>query len=257
MRGAPQGPWRAQSGRTTSCKAARGFANPPQGRKVQEIPVDRQGGDGQTGLIGGARHANVTAGDVIGPDLNLNRVIDLRRGVDRVREWLRTTDGNIASQVLTSHTFGDDGFTTSVWRDDAAMFAAAYRHGAHRERIDRHQAAPKADRTSFTRDRALRALGSWAGRDLAGTARRRHCGEADVIATGREGKFGLCTPASREPRSQRNGYPVSALAVREIRIKLQSPVLILRGLTSTSKSRRGVRAIQQDCGLVGVEHETF
>ena len=72
---------------------------------------------------------------------------------------MRASDGNIATQVFTPHTYGDDGFTTSVWRDDAAMSAAAYRRGAHRERVERHKAEPMADRTSFTRFRALRTVG--------------------------------------------------------------------------------------------------
>jgi hypothetical protein len=45
------------------------------------------------------------------------------------------------------------------------MFAAAYRRGAHRECIDRHNAQFMADRTSFTRFRALRTKGSWDGGD--------------------------------------------------------------------------------------------
>lgn len=120
---------------------------------------------------GGPLIVITTAGYNMGPDLNLERVIDFRQNVDQVRDWMMTAEGNVANQVFTPYTFGDDGFTTSVWRDDAAMFAAAYRRGAHRERVDRHKVEVMADRTSFTRFRALRTLGSWAGDDPVRIAR--------------------------------------------------------------------------------------
>ena len=69
--------------------------------------------------------------------------------------------GNVAVQVFTPHTRGDDGFTTPIWREDAAMASAAYRPGSHRERINRHARAPMADRSSFSRSRAIRTAGSW------------------------------------------------------------------------------------------------
>jgi len=114
---------------------------------------------------GGPLIVITTAGYNMGPDLNFDRVIDFRRNVDQVRDAMRAIDGNVAAQLFTPHTYGDDGFTTSVWRDDAAMFTGAYRPGAHRSRVDRHKGKPMADRTSFTRFRALRTVGSWNGGD--------------------------------------------------------------------------------------------
>jgi hypothetical protein len=120
---------------------------------------------------GGPLVVITTAGYNMGPDLNIERVIDFRRNVDQVRDAMRASDGNVAAQVFTPHTYGDDGFTTSIWRNDAAMFAGAYRPGEHRARIERHKGEPMADRTSFTRFRALRTVGSWNGADPAGSAR--------------------------------------------------------------------------------------
>jgi hypothetical protein len=65
-----------------------------------------------------------TAGFQFGPDLKIERVIDFRRNVDVTNEWMRKAEGCLASQVFTPHTVGDDGFTMSIWRDDASMLAA-------------------------------------------------------------------------------------------------------------------------------------
>jgi hypothetical protein len=114
---------------------------------------------------GAACFVLTTAGYIFGPDLKMERVIDFRRNVDRTNEWLRTADGYLASQVFTPRTFGDDGFTFSLWRDDASMLAAAYRPGLHRSQIDRHKAEDVFDRSSFTRLRLLRSLGEWGGKN--------------------------------------------------------------------------------------------
>jgi hypothetical protein len=76
-------------------------------------------------------------------------------------------EGCLASQVFTPHTVGDDGFTMSIWRDDASMLAAAYRPGGHRSQIDRHKAESVMDRSSFTRCRILDTCGQWNGRNPA------------------------------------------------------------------------------------------
>lgn len=116
---------------------------------------------------GGTLVVMTTAGYDMGPDLDVDRVVDFRRNVDAVRDRMVTTDGNIATQVFTPHVRGDDGLTTSIWRDDASMIAEAYRPGAHRERVDRHMREAMADRTSFSRLRVLRSRGTWRGRDPA------------------------------------------------------------------------------------------
>jgi len=114
---------------------------------------------------GGRLVVMTTAGFDPGPRFSLDRVIDFRRNVDAARERMAQAPGNIDIQVLSPHGRGDDGATTSLWRDDASMIAAAYRPGAHRERVDRHMKEGMADRTSFTRFRAMRSSGTWRGRD--------------------------------------------------------------------------------------------
>lgn len=108
-----------------------------------------------------------TAGFVLGPDLNMDRVIDFRRNVDIANDWIAQADGCLANQTFTPHTYGDDGVTISLWRDDASMLAAAYHPGVHRALIDRHKAEPMLDRSSFTRCRILASHGQWNGRNPA------------------------------------------------------------------------------------------
>lgn len=114
---------------------------------------------------GGACMVITTAGFQFGPDLKIERVIDFRRNVDVTNDWMGKAEGCLANQVFTPHTVGDDGFTMSIWRDDASMLAAAYRPGGHRSQIDRHKAEAVMDRSSFTRCRILDTCGQWNGRD--------------------------------------------------------------------------------------------
>jgi hypothetical protein len=107
-----------------------------------------------------------TAGYVMGPDLDLARVIDFRVNVDKVHEWLQSAEGRIASQVFTPHTVGDDGVTMSLWRSDSAMIDTMYRPGLHRNLVERHRRENLADRTSFTRFRVLQTRGEWNGSQL-------------------------------------------------------------------------------------------
>lgn len=116
---------------------------------------------------GGICMVVTTAGFEFGPGLKIERVIDFRRNVDLANAWMGKAEGCLASQVFTPHTVGDDGVTLSIWRNDAAMLAAAYRPGGHRAQLDRHNAEPMMDRSSFTRCRILASHGAWDGRDLA------------------------------------------------------------------------------------------
>jgi len=116
---------------------------------------------------GGRCMVITTAGFVFVPDLKIERVIDFRRNVDLTSDWMRTAEGCLVTQVFAPHTYGDDGFTMSVWRDDASMMAAAYRTGVHRSQIERHKSENVFDRSSFTRFRILDSRGSWAGLPIA------------------------------------------------------------------------------------------
>lgn len=106
-----------------------------------------------------------TAGFVLGPNLNVERVIDFRRKVDEVHSFMQSSKGHLASAVFTPHTYGDDGFTLTVWRNDAAMLSAAYRPAEHWTQVDRYKKEKTADRTSFTRLRILKTSGQWNGAD--------------------------------------------------------------------------------------------
>ena len=114
---------------------------------------------------GGACMVITTAGFQFGPELKIERVIDFRRNVDRTNEWIGKADGCLASQVFTPHTVGDDGFTMSLWRDDASMLKVAYHPGVHRSQVDRHKAESVFDRSSFTRFRIMDTCGQWNGRN--------------------------------------------------------------------------------------------
>jgi hypothetical protein len=106
-----------------------------------------------------------TAGFVMGPDFQVERAIAFRRQVDVTNAWMGQAEGCLANQVFTPHTVGDDGFTMSVWRDDASMLAAAYRPGDHRTQLERQKTGePFFDRSSFTRCRILDSCGTWEGR---------------------------------------------------------------------------------------------
>jgi hypothetical protein len=124
---------------------------------------------------GGPLLVMTTAGFNRGPELDMERVIDFRVHVDRVHDWLKSVTARVASQVFTPHTVGDDGVTMSVWQSDAAMVAAMYRPGTHRTQIDRYKRETTADRTSFTRFRALRTSGQWGGADPIELARQATC----------------------------------------------------------------------------------
>lgn len=106
-----------------------------------------------------------TAGYNFGPELKIERVINFRRSVDRVNDWMGNVEGCLASQPFTPYTKGDDGCTLSVWRDDACMLNAMYREGTHRAQIDRHKSTSIFDRSSFTRFRILEMCGQWNGKD--------------------------------------------------------------------------------------------
>jgi len=112
---------------------------------------------------GGPLVVMTTAGFILGPQLDMARVVDFRRNVDRVRATVAAAAGNVARQVFAPHTPGDDGMTMTVWRNDAAMSAFAYRPGEHRSQVDRYKREQTCDRTSFTRLRPVRTSGSWEG----------------------------------------------------------------------------------------------
>lgn len=113
---------------------------------------------------GGPLAVLTTAGFNPCPGFSMQRVIDFRHAVDAVRDTVAGMDGNLARQVFTPHVAGTDGFTCTLWRDDKAMMAYAYRPGKHRTEMERYKAEQTADRTSFSRFRVLATRGQWEGR---------------------------------------------------------------------------------------------
>lgn len=118
---------------------------------------------------GGRLMVITTAGFNPGPDFSIDRVIYFRRRVDTTNAWMATQPGCLANQVFTPYTVGDDGVTMTIWQEDAAMIAAAYRPGTHRDQIDHHMEKPMIDRSSFTRFRILASTGTWNGANPATT----------------------------------------------------------------------------------------
>lgn len=120
---------------------------------------------------GGPLFVMTTAGFNLGPGFDVQRAIEFRRNVDRVKEWMQSAAGMFGAHTFTPHTRGDDGVTMSVWADEASMASVMYRPGVHRTQIDRYRSEQTADRTSFTRFRALETCGTWNGADPIQQAR--------------------------------------------------------------------------------------
>lgn len=119
---------------------------------------------------GGPLLVMTTGGYVFGPDFDRSRAIDFTHRSFSVRQTLNGNEGNLARQIFYPHAMGGDPVTMTVWRDDAAMSAFAYRPGPHREMIERHKTIGMLDRTSFTRLRAVRTRGNWQDRDPVAAA---------------------------------------------------------------------------------------
>ena len=81
-------------------------------------------------------------------------------------DFYGTLDGNLRRDVFSGGFDGGDGFTFSLWRDDAAMQQAAYEPGVHRSLMDRSRDGSLFDRSSFTRARVVASQGSWDGDNL-------------------------------------------------------------------------------------------
>lgn len=109
-----------------------------------------------------------TAGWELGPDFDVERAMSFGAAVERVRTWIddEPTDGMLASGIFTfPGLLVHDGPTFSIWRDDASMKNFAYRAGSHKTEMDAFRLDETADRTSWTRLRALESHGTWWGVD--------------------------------------------------------------------------------------------
>ncbi|PWJ20457.1 hypothetical protein [Jannaschia seohaensis] len=100
-----------------------------------------------------------------GPE-DVPRIKTFLREVDNVVSYYGTLPGNLRRAVYSGPGVdGHDGMTVSLWRSDAAMLAAAYKDGHHRDQMEYQRDPGHFDRSSFTRARVLSSLGSWDGAD--------------------------------------------------------------------------------------------
>jgi hypothetical protein len=106
-----------------------------------------------------------TAGWKLGDSLDMTRVREFSHGVSAVRMSMTGTDG-LHSQESFFFPGGlqHDAITVTLWRNAAAARAFAYGPGVHKVVLGRQRDEKLADRTSFTRCRIVRALGTWHGK---------------------------------------------------------------------------------------------
>lgn len=98
--------------------------------------------------------------------LDLPRRLDFIANVDRVLEWFASVPGNLARENYEVGKPTTDGLTFSLWESDSDMMRAAYQAGPHRTQLERLRTERIADRTSFTRARVARRIGTWQGSPL-------------------------------------------------------------------------------------------
>jgi len=105
-----------------------------------------------------------TVGWALGPALDMNRVAEFGKGAAGVRVSMTGTPGLISQEsFFFPGAIQCDPLTFSLWRDAASARSFAYGPGVHRMQMHRLQEQNLADRTSFTRCRILRAMGTWHG----------------------------------------------------------------------------------------------
>jgi hypothetical protein len=123
------------------------------GDAVRAAPVDP----------GGPLIALTSAGFVSRDEAALPRIKRFVAGVVEVLDAYGAQASNLRRAAFRPNFDGRDGFTLSLWSSDEGMRQAAYHPGTHRTRIDEYKAGLLADRTSFTRLRAIRSWGDWDG----------------------------------------------------------------------------------------------
>ncbi len=95
-----------------------------------------------------------------------SRVMAFVKAVQNMVDHYRTLPGNIRADVFSAgQVDGREGCTVSLWADDKAMMAAAYKGGEHKAQLDYHKATPHFDHSSFTRGRIVASTGTWDGAD--------------------------------------------------------------------------------------------
>jgi hypothetical protein len=110
-------------------------------------------------VLTSAGYANPGPGD-------LPRMKKFVHEVRQILSYYSTLSENVRNAVFSgARVDGGDGVTTTLWKSDEAMMAAAYKTGHHRAQIDYHRDAALFDRSSFTRARIVASRGTWDGTD--------------------------------------------------------------------------------------------
>ena len=100
-----------------------------------------------------------------GPE-DADRMYKFMVGIDDVLEYYGSLPGNIRRGLYSGGAVdGRDGCTMSIWQDDKAMMAGAYKNGVHKTQMDRSQGGTMFDYSSFTRGRIVASKGAWDGAD--------------------------------------------------------------------------------------------
>lgn len=98
-----------------------------------------------------------TAGyDDPGPN-DFDRIKKFNRGIDDVLAHYGGLPGNLRRALHSG------AGTMTLWQDDQAMIAAAYKSGGHKTQMGNHNASPLFDYSSFTRGRVMLSKGTWGG----------------------------------------------------------------------------------------------
>ena len=102
-----------------------------------------------------------------GPE-DFERMKTFIAGIDAVIDFYGNQPDNLRRAVFAAgEVDGREGCTMTLWRNDKAMMAAAYKSGEHKEQLARHQNSALFDRSSFTRGRIVASKGIWDGADPA------------------------------------------------------------------------------------------
>ena len=101
----------------------------------------------------------------VAPD-QIPRFVRFAKGVSDVIAYYGTLKENLRRDVFNGGFDGREGFTLSLWQDDAGMTQSAYHPGPHRDLMEQSRDGSLMDRSSFTRLRVVQSHGAWNGNPL-------------------------------------------------------------------------------------------
>lgn len=141
------------------------------------VPYAHRGGTGWRGVVEyedvikvadrdpkGALVVLTSAGYIDPGPEDEERIYQFLTGIDEVLEFYGTLPGNLRRGLYSGGVVdGCDGCTISLWDDDKAMVAAAYKTGVHKSQMERSANGALFDYSSFTRGRVVASKGLWGG----------------------------------------------------------------------------------------------